>query len=48
MEKRFIDLFNSLYATLSSSQIERALRNAGMTHEDWMAFLEFMREKEKA
>lgn len=43
MDKRFSLLFTHLYATLTTSQIEKALRNAGLTHKDWLEFCTAMK-----
>lgn len=43
MEKRFPLLFRHLYATLTTSQIERALRSAGLTQKDWLEFCQSMK-----
>ena len=43
MDKRFSKLFQSLYCTLTTSQIQQALVGAGLTHKDWMEFIQFMK-----
>jgi hypothetical protein len=37
-QERFKEIFRQLYATLTTSQIEKALRAAGATHQEWMDF----------
>lgn len=43
MDKKFGELWFQLYATLTTSQIETALKNAKMKHEDWMQFTQQMK-----
>ncbi|WP_168121908.1 hypothetical protein [Paenibacillus sp. HB172176] len=42
IEERFRDIFQQLYATLTTAQIEKALRAAGATHQDWLDYCEEM------
>lgn len=37
-------LWHSLYCTLTSGQVEKAVKNAELTHKDWMDLCDFMRE----
>jgi hypothetical protein len=32
-------IWKELYSTLTTAQIEKALRNAKLSHEDWILFL---------
>jgi hypothetical protein len=41
-QKVFSEIFTQLYATLTSAQIDRALRAANASHQDWIAFLRHM------
>lgn len=44
MNKKYAKLFFELYCTLTTSQIDKALENANMTHDDWMEFVKIMKE----
>jgi hypothetical protein len=46
MKKKTINqkIWWHLYCTLTSSQIEQALRDADCTHADWMKFLDDMKK----
>lgn len=41
---RFAEIFRYLYSTLTSSQIEEALRKAGATYQEWLEFCEYMKK----
>lgn len=38
----FSEIFKQLYATLTSAQIDKALRAANASHQEWIAFLRHM------
>lgn len=40
---RFALLFKHLYCTLTTSQINKALRSAGLSHGDWMDLVQYMK-----
>jgi hypothetical protein len=41
-QKVFSEIFKQLYATLTSAQIDKALRASNASHQDWIAFLRHM------
>ena len=43
MEK-FQKIWKALYSNLITSQIEKTLRDAGLTYKDWLEFCEYMSE----
>lgn len=44
MDERFTELWQNLYATLRTSQIEKAIRDARLDWNDWRDFCEHMRQ----
>lgn len=42
-QKLFSEIFKQLYVTLTTAQIEKALRAANASHQDWMAFIKHMK-----
>jgi hypothetical protein len=45
---RFSLLFRHLYSTLTTSQINKALRDAGLSHSDWMDLVQYMKFEDAA
>lgn len=45
MKDKFNVIWRNLYSNLTTSQIEKSLRQASLTWEDWLEFCKYMNSK---
>jgi hypothetical protein len=44
-KNKFAKIWNSLYSTLTTTQITKALRDSGASHAEWLEFCQIQKKR---